>query len=147
MNEISLEMMVGIGLGVVGLGLVALFFRYLYKRVPRKLNQQKYQAKWQDLQKPLKEKEAWPEAIVAADQLLNKALQQRRYKGKKMGERIAAAQRKFSNNDAVWYAHNLAKEVLEDSELKLTEKQVKKALVGFRQALRDLGALSNESKK
>lgn len=147
MNEMSLEMMVGIGLGVVGLGFVALFFRYLYKRVPRKLNQQKYRAKWQELQKLLKDKEAWPEAIVAADLLLNKALQQRRYKGKKMGERIVAAQRKLSNNDAVWYAHNLAKDILEDPDIKLTEKEVKKALVGFRQALRDLGALPNESKK
>lgn len=146
MNDMSLEMMMEISLGIVGLGVVALFFRYLYKRVPRRLNQEKYQAKWQELQKLLKDKEAWPEAIVAADSLLNKALQQRRYKGKKMGERIVAAQRKLSDNDAVWYAHNLAKDILEDPDIKLTEKEVKKALVGFRQALRDLGALSSESK-
>lgn len=147
MNDMSLEMMIGIGLAAVGLVVVGLFFRFLYKRVPRKLNQQKYQSKWQELQKLLKDKEAWPEAIVAADLLLNKALQQRRYKGKKMGERIVAAQRKLSNNDAVWYAHNLARDILEDPDIKLTEKKVKKALVGFRQALRDLGALPSESKK
>lgn len=147
MTDLSFEMQVAIGIGVVGLVAVGLFFRFLYKRVPRKLNKEKYQAKWSDLQKMLKKQDTWPEAIVAADLLLDKALRQRRYKGKKMGERIVAAQRKLSDNDGVWFAHNLAKDVIEDPESKLTEKEVKKALVGFRQALRDLGALSNDQKK
>jgi len=147
MTDLSFEMQVAIGIGVVGLVAVGLFFRFLYKRVPRKLNKEKYQAKWSDLQKMLKKQDTWPEAIVAADLLLDKALRQRRYKGKKMGERIVAAQRKLSDNDGVWFAHNLAKDIIEDPEIKLTEKEVKKALVGFRQALRDLGALSNDQKK
>ena len=58
-----------------------------------------------------------------------------------MGERLVDAQRVLTNNDAIWFAHNLAKKAVNDSTMKLKESDVKKSLVGFRQALRDLGAL------
>lgn len=75
--------------------------------------------------------------------MLDKALIKRRYKGKSMGERLVSAQRSLSNNDSVWFAHNLVKKILSDENLRLREADVKDALVGFRQALRDLGALKS----
>ncbi|MCA9329016.1 hypothetical protein KDA11_00040, partial [Candidatus Saccharibacteria bacterium] len=80
-------------------------------------------------------------AIINADKLLDDALKKKRLKGKSMGERLVQAQKELSDNDGVWFAHNLAKKLLNDSYSKLKETEVKKSLVGFRQALRDLGAL------
>ncbi|MCA1806598.1 MAG: hypothetical protein LC687_01865 [Actinobacteria bacterium] len=83
---------------------------------------------------------------MAADKLLDEILKRKRFKGKSMGERIVSAQRSISDNDAVWYAHNLAKKTKEDDAPQLKEAEVKKALLGFRQALRDLGALKHGNK-
>lgn len=83
-------------------------------------------------------------AIIEADKLLDLALTRRRFKGNSMGERLVSAQRTFSDNDGVWFAHNLSKKLLVDRSSKLKEIDVKDALVCFRQALRDLGALPNE---
>jgi hypothetical protein len=65
-----------------------------------------------------------------------------------MGERLVSAQRKLTNNDSIWAAHNLTKKVLDVPNTKLTEAKVRAALVAYRQALIDIGALPNgQSKK
>jgi len=107
----------------------------------RKINQNKFKEKWVELQGYCKTKNTWGLALINADKLLDEALKKKRFKGKSMGERLVDAQRVLSNNDAIWFAHNLAKKALDDSTIKLKETDVKKSLVGFRQALRDLGAL------
>lgn len=123
------------------------FFRWLYRRVPRKLSVDKYSHRWKELQSLCKHKEGWSQAIEQADVLFDKALKTRRFKGKSMGERIVSAQKKLSDNDGIWQAHNLAKKLREQPDKALKEKEVKDALVSFRQALRDLGALEDGSKK
>ena len=145
MIELSFEAQVIIGFSVV-VGLVLLIVaRYVYKKIPRKPNQKKFQQKWKELQLHCKKQETWPRAVESADELLDQALKIRRYKGKKMGERIVAAQKRISDNDAVWTAHNLAKKLRENATRPpLKEAEVKQALTAFRQALRDLGALPNE---
>lgn len=134
----SLEMIAGIvGGSIVLLGVGAA----IYRRMPKKLKADYYVTHWKQLQALLKDKKTWPEAVVRADKLLDRALKRRKYKGKSMGERMVAAQRVFTDNDDLWYAHNLCKKILADDSYKLKETDVKDALVGFRQALRDIGAL------
>lgn len=126
------------GLGVIVLVLVLVV---LHKRVPRKVPVTDFTDSWKDLQTHCKDKSTWPQAILEADQLLDKALRRRRYKGKSMGERMVSAQRAISNNDQLWFAHNLAKKVAANSDTRLRETDVKAALFAFRDALRDIGAL------
>lgn len=102
-------------------------------------------ASWQELQGYCKDKSTWPNAIVSADKLLDAALKKRKFKGKTMGERLVAAQNNLSDNDMVWTAHNMAKRILEVPDAKLKERDVKLALIGFRQALKDLGAFSPDA--
>lgn len=117
-------------------------------RIPKKLRPQIFVTKWKELQGYCRDKGTWPKALTEADQLLDKALKKRKLKGKSMGERMVSAQRIFTDNDSVWFAHNLCKKVLaQDPKLKLKESDVRGALVGFRQALRDLGALPQENNK
>ena len=115
------------------------------KIIPRqKLKVKKFQEQWKELQKYCASKETWALAVVDADKLLDEALKKKGIKGKSMGERLVEAQRQLSDNDGVWFAHNLAKKLLEDSVSRLREADVKKSLVGVRQALRDLGALNDK---
>lgn len=131
----------GVLVGVLALAVVLL-------RIPKKLKPEFFVTKWRELQNYCKDKTTWPKALTEADQLLDKALKKRKLKGKSMGERMVSAQRVFTDNDSVWFAHNLCKKVLAaDPKLKLKESDVRTALVGFRQALRDLGALPEDNKE
>ncbi len=112
------------------------------KLIPRrKLKPAKFMDQWTELQKFCKSKDTWALAVINADKLLDEALKKKHLKGKSMGERMVEAQKLLSDNDGVWFAHNMAKKLLDDSHGKLKETDVKKSLVGIRQALRDLGAL------
>jgi len=114
---------------------------FLLRRKPKKLNQVYYQERWQTLQKLCKDKSTWPLAIIDADKLLDDALKKSRYKGKTMGERLVSAQRQIASNDEVWYGHKLRNRLVHENNVKLTEREVKDALLGIRGALKDLGAL------
>lgn len=117
--------------------LAGTFYRY----VPKRLKQSKFTKSWTELQNYCRKKETWPDALINADKLLDKALARRKFKGRTMGERLVSAQKMFTNNDEVWRSHNLVKRLLTSPDLSLRESDVKSALIAFRQALRDLGAL------
>lgn len=134
----SPEKQVAIGLGVIVLLFIVVV---LVKTLPKRLKQDKFMQKWRFLQDFCRDNTTWDQALGLADKLLDEALKKRKFKGKTMGERLVSAGSKFTNKDAVWYAHNLVKKIKIKPEAKLKETEVKQALVGFRQALRDLGAL------
>lgn len=130
-----------IGFVIVGLTIIVIVAKFTFRRAPLKPRKKTYQARWRELQKFCKTKETWPDALFAADKLLDKALIKKGVKGKSMGERLVSAQRTFTDNDSLWFAHKLCKKLHEQPDRKLTEKEVKDALIGFRQALKDVGAL------
>jgi hypothetical protein len=113
----------------------------VFRKRPRKLKNNYFQAKWLELQAMLADKTLWAEAIVQADKLLDEALKKKRCAGKSMGERLVSAQRMLSDNDGAWYGHKLKKQLEQHPDLKLRKNDVKDALLGLRQALKDLGAL------
>lgn len=115
-------------------------------RRKKKLNVQNYTERWKELQKKCSSRKTWPEAIIEADDLLNEVLKNLRYKGKTTGERLVAAQRTLSSNDTVWVGHKLRKQMEETNVdvRKLKKKDMVIALSGFREALRDLGALNRD---
>ena len=105
----------------------------------------KYVTTWRELQALCKDKKTWPDALKRADKLLDKALKKRKFKGKTMGERLVNAQRFITDNDDLWNAHNLVKKLLNTPErVTLREADVKEALISFREALKDLGALPSD---
>ena len=98
-----------------------------------------YLTRWKSLQKMLADKKTWKDAVLEADKLLDSALKQKHFKGKTMGERLVSAQHELSKNDMVWYSHKLSNKISNDN-VEVTKAQVKKSLLGFWQALKDLGA-------
>jgi hypothetical protein len=107
----------------------------------KKLKVDNYAKEWGEIQGLCKSRKTWPQAIVDADRLLDKALKQRRYKGKTTGERLVSAQHDLSQNDAVWFSHKFCNKVADIDVRTLKKQDMLDALGGFRQALRDLGAL------
>lgn len=124
--------------------LVLIIAGIIYRRMPKKLKTDKFLIDWKELQSYCRDKNTWSQAVLEADKLLDKALKRRKFKGKRMGERMVSAQRTISNNDQLWFAHNLAKKIIAKPTMKLKEEEVKTALIGFRQALKDLGALRTQ---
>lgn len=103
---------------------------------------EKFADRWKELQNYCRDKATWKEALIEADRLLDKVLKKRKFKGKTMGERLVNAQRYITDNDDIWDAHNLVKKLIDAPEkVRLKEADVKEALISFREALKDLGAL------
>ncbi len=105
------------------------------------LKPEKFQARWKELQKMLCNKDQWADAIIAADKLLDESLRKLHYKGKTTGERMVAAHKLFTDIDGVWFGHKLCSRLKSEEPPKLKEKDVKHALMGIGQALKDVGAL------
>lgn len=107
----------------------------------RTLKSEKFVPRWKDLQKMLSHKDQWGDAIIAADKLLDEALRKLHYKGKTTGERLVSAHTLFSDIDGVWFGHKLVGKLKSETPPPLKEKDVRKALMGIGQALKDVGAL------
>ena len=111
------------------------------RKKPGKLNRSYFTKRWQEAQALCKTQGTWPLAVINADKLLDEALRKRKYKGKTMGERLVSAQHQIRNNDHVWFGHKLRNKLVHEDFTKLKKKDVLEAMVGFREALKDLGAL------
>ena len=80
-------------------------------------------------------------AVVEADKLLDKALMEIGIPGKTMGERLKRSGDKFTQLNAVWYAHKLRNQIAHERKFQLDYNKAKHALKTYRQALKDLGAI------
>jgi len=132
------------GIAVVVIVVLLITGFVLYRKQAKKpLKTDFYQNKWKTLQGLLRDKTMWSQAILDADKLLETALKKRHIRGRTMGERLVRAQRLFTDNDSVWFSHKLRNKLDSEPQTKLKESEVKQALLGFRQALKDVGALPN----
>lgn len=113
----------------------------LAKKRPYSINKNYFQQHWLELLGRVKTPEGMILAVIDADKLLDEALRRRHFKGKTTGERLVAAQRLLSDNDAVWFAHKLRNRLVHEPGQKLKKSEAKAALEGIRQSLHDLGAL------
>ncbi len=125
---------------IFGIVMLAIVNR-LSRRHQPKMNHEYFQHQWAELLARVKTPEGMVLAIVDADKLLDQALKRHRLKGKTVGERLVSAQRMISDNDAVWYAHKLRNRLVHEPNVRLKKKEAQVALAGFRQGLKDLGAL------
>ncbi len=131
------EKIILVVVGVVGLCIIILLIQKVFKRQKRDY----FLISWKALQARCADKTQWATAIFEADDLLDKALQKKKVKGKTMGERLVSAQNIFTDNDGAWYGHKLRMKLEEKPGTALKKQDVKKALLGLGQALRDLGVM------
>ena len=128
------------GVIVIGLGLLAVVL--LSRRGNRSLDKEKYQQDWLAIEQSMQSDSASQQfAVLQADKLLDRALKDKGFKGQTMGERMTSASRLFSKRGHVWAAHKLRNRIAHESNVKLSDKLARQALVSFKRALRDIGAV------
>jgi hypothetical protein len=139
-TTIFLVMIIVFGLAV--LYLLGRFGKRFGLMPMRDLNHDYFFEKWFALLAKVKNSEdGMILAVIDADKLLDEALKKRHFRGKTMGERLVAAQRSLTDNDAVWYAHKLRNRLVHEPDVRLKKNEAQTALAGFKKGLQDLGAL------
>ena len=131
-------------LGAVGIvGLLVLGTVFFTRKGPRPIDVERYRSRWLSIEQGVKRDEpnSYVVALLNADKLLDQALQDRGFNGTKTAERMKAANAKWSNADAVWSAHKLRNRVAHEQDIKVSFDETRRALSGFKQALKELGAL------
>lgn len=130
-----------IGILVIGALLVAVIT--LTKKGAVQLDVNKYRLKWMAIEKQLNKDNpsVCSMAILNADKLLDQALREKGVKGQTMGERMKTVKETWSNRNAVWNAHKLRNQIAHESDHQISYDDARRALAGFKQALKDIGAI------
>lgn len=112
------------------------------KKSPR-IDIEKYRVSWMAIEQTLvKDNEAsYHLAILNADKLVDQALKDRGFPGQTMGERLKATRGQLSDRDAIWFSHKLRNRIAHESDVRLNYLQARRALAGFKRALKDLGVI------
>ena len=128
---------------VLIVGVLILAATSLTKKRPTNFDREEYQSDFLKIENTLtRDNElSYNIVVVEADKLLDKALCESGAPGKTMGDRLKSSGSKFSELNAVWYAHKLRNRIAHEHNFKLNYNQSAHALKTYRQALRDLGAI------
>jgi len=104
---------------------------------------EKYQVAWLKIENSLTKdnKSSYAAAIIEADKLLDKAMNEMGVPGKTMGERLKKIGNRFSELNSVWYAHKIRNQIAHEHGFEITYNQAAHALATFKKALKDLGAI------
>lgn len=115
----------------------------LAKRGPRGLDVEKYRSRWLSIEQQLKRDEisSYHMSILNADKLVDQALIERGISGKTMAERMKEAKGKWSNANHIWTAHKLRNQIAHEADVTISYEGARRALIAFKQALKDLGAI------
>ena len=104
---------------------------------------EKYQIDWLKIENSLtrENKASYATAVIEADKLLDKAMNDMGVLGKTMGERLKKVGGRFSELNSVWYAHKLRNQIAHEHGFEISYNQAAHALSTFKKALKDLGAI------
>lgn len=107
------------------------------------LDVDKYRVRWLSIEQSLdKGNEASCHmAILNADKLVDQALKDKGVSGNTMGERLKAASNSFSSRNDIWEAHKLRNKIAHEPDFHVGYDRSRRALAGFKRALKDLGAI------
>jgi hypothetical protein len=101
----------------------------------------KYRSRWLSIEQQLKKGEVstYQLCVLNADKLLDHALKELGTKGQTMGERMKVT--KWNNANAVWSAHKVRNQIAHEADITIEYAEARRALAGFKQGLKDLGAI------
>ena len=130
-------------IAIVAVGLLALIAMTLTGKHSYTFDIEEYQTRWLKIENSLvrNDPRTYSIAVINADKLLDRALNEMGTPGKTMGERLKKVTSKFEKPNAVWSAHKLRNQTAHESDFEIEYGQASRALAAFRQALKDLGAI------
>lgn len=109
----------------------------------RHLDVTKYRSRWLKIEQVLSRDQpaSYQLAVLEADKLLDQALREKGIAGQTMGERMKAFNTRWSNANAVWSAHKLRNQIAHETDVRVSFDDTRRALGGFKQGLKDVGAI------
>ena len=130
-------------IAIVIVSVLVLIAMALTKKHSHRFDQEEYQTRFLRIENQLnKENPAtFAMAIIDGDKLLDKALIEAGVSGKTMGDRLKRSTEKFTDINAVWRAHKLRNAIAHENDLEISYRQAAGALIIYKQALKDLGAI------
>ncbi len=107
------------------------------------LDVQKFRTNWMTIEQQLQKgnEASYQLCVLNADKLLDSALRKRGFKGETMGERMKSASKSWQDANVVWASHKLRNQIAHEAQITITYDQSRRALAGFKQGLKDLGAI------
>lgn len=136
-NQIVLLFILIVAVGVCLLAAITLTNK------KRPLNRQYYEERLKDIEELLDDHDArsFESVVMNADKLLDHAMREAGIKGDTMGARLKHVSSRLKNRDDVWAAHKLRNRIAHEEGVVVSHGQAKKALISFKSALRDVGAI------
>jgi len=129
---------------IVVVGVLLLVMISLTKKKTHTFDRENYQVDFLKIENYLQQgnEATYAMAIIQGDKLLDKALCEMGVQGRTMGDRLKrVGKEKFSELNAVWYAHKLRNQIAHESDFHPEYHQAQHALATYKQALKDLGAI------
>lgn len=135
--------MIFLVIAIVAVALLALVAMVLTGKRRHEFNVQEYQTRWLKIENGLDKDDprSYNLAVLEADKLLDKALTEMGLPGQSMGERLKKIGDRLPDINKVWQAHKLRNQIVHESDFSVNYGQARQALMIFRQALKNLGAI------
>lgn len=135
--------MVFLVIAIVAVGLLALVAMVLGGKHRHSFNVQEYQTRWLKIENSLEkdDERSYRLAIIDADKLVDRALNEMGIPGKSMGEKLKKIGNRMPDIQKLWQAHKLRNQIVHESDFEISYNQARQALSIFRQTLKNLGAI------
>lgn len=116
-----------------------------FRRRGGRLDRDNYLDHWNKVQELVADRseQHWQQAVVEADKLLDQAFRELLLPGLTLGERLRAAEYRFSRDtyQRLWQAHKLRNQISHEVGYTIDQHDAETAVSAFGEGLRVLGAL------
>lgn len=128
---------------IVIVGGLVIVVMMVTKKGEKHLDVTKYRSAWMRIEQGLQRDQSasYTLAILEGDKLLDQALRERGIQGQTMGERMKTHQARWTNANAVWGAHKMRNQIAHETDFTPSYNDARRALAGFKQGLKDIGAI------
>ncbi len=129
---------------VLIVGFLVFFMVVVSSRRKHSLDKMEYQSDFLAIENSLVKSrpETYSMVVMEGDKLLDKAMRELGFPGNTMGERLKKSGRNnFSEINQVWSAHKLRNNIAHEPRFYVDYSDAKRALMIYRKALKDLGAI------
>ena len=131
------------GIIIIGAIMLALIGKLTGGNRSRHLNVDDYRVRYLKIENQLKKDEisSYSLSVLNADNLVDRALRERGFKGQTMGERLKNATSSLSDCNCTWTAHKLRNRIAHEPDSNVTYDEARYAVACFKKTLKDLGAI------
>lgn len=135
--------MVFLVIAIMAVAVLALVAMVVGGKHRHQFNVEEYQTRWLKIEHSLEKSDerSYRLAIIDADKLVDRALNEMGIPGQSMGEKLKKIGDKLPEIQKLWYAHKLRNRIVHGDDFNISYDETRRALMIFRQTLKHLGAI------